>query len=115
MSRIVWTGALLFVFAASTPAGSTTKPASLRVEAFQPLTVHGQSFKPLERVLVRLDAGSSWSRSAVATRFGSFRVRFRVSIPDCTGFALRAFGSRGSHARLVHRLHESCLPRAPDT
>jgi hypothetical protein len=113
--RIAWIGALLLlVVAASTSAGSTARPASLRVEAFTPLTVRGQDFKSRERVFVRLDVRRSWMRAAVATRFGSIRVRFLVSIPGCTGFTLHAFGSRGSRARLVHRLHEACTPSPPE-
>jgi hypothetical protein len=93
----------------------TPRP-SLDVVDSRPLVVRGKGFKANERVVVLLfAAGRRWTRATETTDAGSFTARFPVAMPRCRGFTLHAFGSRGSRARHLSRLHAFCTPEAPET
>jgi hypothetical protein len=99
--------------AAGTGSGAPaqTRPL-LGVAATSPLELRGSGFVPQERVQVLLAAGGrQLSRSAVASPAGAFRVVFQVSVGRCGRFTARAFGARGSHARIVQRRRlPDCVP-----
>jgi hypothetical protein len=105
---------MLATLTAAATAASAAPPrtGSLRVLSERPLVVSGSGFAPRERVLLRIALGQVWTRRAVATSRGAFLARFRMSIPRCRGYEVQAFGSRGTRARFVSRLHEDCNPEA---
>jgi hypothetical protein len=94
-----------------TAAGATTAP-SLRVTSANPFRIAGQHFRATEHVRVTLTAkGESTVRRATASPTGSFLVGFgTVAVDRCSGFTVRAVGSRGSEAVLKHLPLPACMP-----
>jgi hypothetical protein len=102
--------------AAGLVGAQVTPRPSLDIVDSRPLVVRGNGFKANERVVVVLFAvGRRWIRATETTDAGSFTARFPVAMPRCRGFTLQAFGSRGSRARRLSRLHTYCEPETPDT
>lgn len=76
--------------------------ASLQTVDLQPLTVRGSGFEPDERVRLLLStAGGQRWRVTNAGASGRFTMGFGISVGSCGRFALQAFGSKGSRARLL--------------
>lgn len=76
-----------------------------------PFVVRGWGFDARERVSIVLNAGDDWqARTMVATDAGVFRAGFTESLGSCERFSVRAWGSRGSRARVVApRYQVGCL------
>jgi hypothetical protein len=97
----------LFVFgavgAASASAQPTaSKPASLQLLDTTPVMVRGSGFEARERVSIVLLGGDDVeSRVRTTTDAGVFRARFAESLGSCERLTVRAWGSRGSRARLL--------------
>jgi hypothetical protein len=68
------------------------------VGSLAPLTVRGVRFKAWERVTVTLDGGTRGSKRVVASRTGTFRAEFGITLRACRTVTIRATGSRGSKA-----------------
>jgi hypothetical protein len=83
----------------------------LAVADTSPFEIRGAGFGPGERVQILLAVnGSQFVRSTVATAEGRFRASFRVTLGPCGRFTLRAFGSKGSRARVLpKRLLPDCV------
>lgn len=87
---------------ASGTARPTDEPA-LGVRDTTPFVVRGTSFKPREKVRVVAQVEGRHVRTVRATATGVFVARFfGVSVQGCTGYIVRATGSKGSHAYLRH-------------
>lgn len=89
------------------PAGSgTATPAAqpaLRVPDTTPFVVRGRSFRPSEKVRVVAQVDGVHVKFVRATATGVFIARFAgVSVRECTGYIVRATGSKGSRAYLRH-------------
>ena len=101
----------LAIVAAGSPAPTrvSLSPA-LRLLSLHPVQVRGIHFRPGERVRTTLSTTVRRVRRARATGAGSFVVSFGdVPISHCSGFTIRAAGSRGSIA--VYKLpRPACLP-----
>ena len=79
------------------------RPA-LQATSLKPVTVEGLRFRANERVSVFVATGGrSESKVVVASDKGTFTARFSVSVGRCGELWIRAFGARGSSARLVPR------------
>ena len=92
--------------AGSADAGGTQAPnPQLTVTDSRTFEVRGTGFEPRERVQVLLSSnGAQRWRSATASANGVFTVEFRgVSRAGCSRFTMRAFGSKGSRARIQPR------------
>ena len=101
--------ALLGITSASAAAGPT-----LRLVSANPFVVSGTSFRPQERVTVRL-AGFRPVQRTVLARGGEFRVDFgHPRAPRCTSRFVVASGSLGSRAVLSFP-RPLCLPVRPPT
>lgn len=99
-------GICLLALAGSAGAGSAAmdqRPA-LAVTETRPFQVRGVGFEPRERVQVLLAVNGSqrWQRT-IASSAGVFTVEFRVSIGACSRFTMKAYGSKGSSARIAPR------------
>jgi hypothetical protein len=88
--------------ASAAPQASAPKIAHLAVLDSSPLVVRGWGFESRERVSILANASGGWQgKSKVATDAGTFRVTFSESLDACGRSSVRAFGSRGSQARLL--------------
>lgn len=95
----------LAVFALLPAASGTARPTAspaLRVPDTTPFVVRGNSFKSRERVRVVAQVQGRHVKTVRATATGVFTVRFPVSVEVCTGYIVRATGSKGSYAYLRH-------------
>jgi hypothetical protein len=102
---------------AASETSSQTRP-QLGVAGKSPLRINGVGFDANERVHVLLALnGRQRSRITVAGANGAFSVAFPVSLGRCTRFAVQAFGSTGSRARVMPtRPAPDCMsPAAGDT
>lgn len=84
--------------------GVAVAAPSLRPLQEAPLVVRGVGFQPLERVTVKAFRrdGEPLVRRIVATRAGTFTVRFAIVLDPCAGTGLvRAIGALGSRTRLL--------------
>lgn len=83
------------------------KLASLQVMDTTPVVVGGWGFEGRERVSVVLNAGTEWeSKVKMTTDAGVFRVKFADSLGSCERLSIRAWGSRGSRARVMTPRHQ---------
>jgi hypothetical protein len=101
----------LAVFALRPGASGTARPTAspvLRVPDTTPFAVRGNRFKSSEQVRVVAQVQGRRVKTVRASAIGVFTVRFPVSIQPCTGYIVRATGSKGSHAYLRHL--PSCAP-----
>jgi hypothetical protein len=88
--------------ASAAPERPAAKRASLYVMEMRPLAVKGSGFKPFERVRVRYSAaGATQTRSKVATRMGTFLVRFATPLVECRNYTLQAIGAKGTRTFLL--------------
>ena len=88
--------------AAQTHVPAKAPKAALHARSLSPVMVEGLRFKANERVSVHVaTGGKSESKVVVASDKGTFTARFSVSVGRCGRFAIRAFGARGSSARLI--------------
>jgi hypothetical protein len=90
------------------PIASAASVPKLRLVGTQPLVVRGESFKPLERVVVTALTPIGPRRIVVrATSGGRLGATFRLPSQPCgTAFAIRAVGALGSRAAVA-------VPSAP--
>jgi hypothetical protein len=95
MRGLLATAALLIVVA---PAAATGKPRLAIVSSVAPnLVVRGVSFRPQERVRVRVVGQKTTTAAVTASVAGAFRVRLAKPPPlACGRLVIRAVGSRGS-------------------
>lgn len=106
MRRIALVIGLCALAAASTAGAAADSAAERRASLFvvdlQPLVVGGAGFADGERVQLMLSWGEGqvW-RVKLASARGSLSARFGVSVGACGRFAVQAFGSRGSRARVL--------------
>lgn len=109
--RLVGVTALAFVafLAAGVEASGSVGP-SLRLTAYQPLTVKGQRFAPRERVRVEVSGSMRATRRIVTTRLGTFTVRFEHVRPSrCDLIRVVAVGGSGSRATVKLLPAPACL------
>ena len=102
--------ALLLVGAAS---GATRKPALKLLSTNDPMIVSGTHFRSKEKVRITVTVktpASTWHRSAVATRAGSFRAVVGLVQTGSCGFDIRAVGSQKSVATLRSPALPTCKP-----
>jgi hypothetical protein len=96
----------LGVFVLLPTAAGTARPSAtpaLRVPDTAPFSVRGLRFKAREQVRVVAQVEGRHVKSVVATATGVFTARFpNVSVQGCSGYIVRATGSKGSHAYLRH-------------
>lgn len=100
------------VLASSLALAAPTAPPRIVVTTTHPVAVYGTHFRPLERVRVVVTTGAgNGSRSVLANRAGSFRVRFgTLEVSACPWYRARAVGNHGSRA--AARLLPEC-PNGP--
>jgi hypothetical protein len=107
-------GLILALAVLLVPVAATASTAPrLRIAVDSPLDLRGSGFKPLERVkITAAGVDEPLVRWVVATRVGTFRVRFAASADWCNGIRdIRAAGRKGSKAEaLVKRLGECAAP-----
>ena len=109
MKSLVVLSLAVFVLlpAASGIARPSATPA-LRVPDTAPFSVRGVRFKAREQVRVVAQVEGRHVKTVRATATGVFTVRFStVSVQGCSGYIVRATGSKGSRAYLRH------LPECP--
>jgi hypothetical protein len=88
----------------------TSAKASLRLVSLSPVTVRGAGFVARERVRVDLTGQVSRRRRPVASRLGSFTVRFDgVTATRCDLIRVVAVGGNGSRAGLKLLPAPACL------
>lgn len=110
--RGVFVSIVLAAAVAVTPAFGVVKRPAVRVVSQKPMfVVSGTGFRPGERVWVSVTSKTASTKTAFATRYGTFRVALKRPISSpCGAFFVRAAGSRGSDAR-VHVWPPECSPR----
>lgn len=91
---------LALTLAAAALVVPTTQAPRLRIAEPSPLIVSGSGFKTLEGVKVTaFGRQGTLVRRVVATRTGTFRVRFAAAADWCDGVReIRATGRKGSKA-----------------
>jgi hypothetical protein len=96
----------LAVFALLPAVSGTARPTAspaLRVPDTTPFVVRGNSFKSRELLRVVAQVVGRHVQTVRATGTGVFMVRFPgISVRGCTGYFVRATGSKGSYAYLRH-------------
>jgi hypothetical protein len=96
--------------AVAAPSVSDQARPALGVADTSPFVIRGRGFEARERVHVLLAVnGRQLTRSTVAARDGTFRVEFQVSLGRCGRYSARAFGSKGSSARIWQRHVPACV------
>lgn len=94
-------------------AGVAQAAPSLRPLEEAPLVVRGAGFQPRELVILKAFRrdGDPLVRRTVASRAGTFTVRFAVALDPCAGTGIvRAIGAKGSRARLLASpLRRACV------
>lgn len=92
------------------------KMASLRVMDTTPVTVRGWGFEARERVSIVLNAGGDMDSAVRMTSdAGVLLVRFDETLGSCERLTVRAWGSRGSRARLLSPRHQvGCMSTTRD-
>jgi hypothetical protein len=102
--------ALLLVGAAS---GAVRKPAIQLASANDPMIIVGTHFRSKEKVRLTVTVktpASTWHRTVVATRRGSFRAVIGLVETGRCGFDVRAVGSHKSVATLKTPPLPACMP-----
>jgi hypothetical protein len=98
VKRIVAFGVLLFVLLPAA-VGAARMPATVDVSTMKPFVVSGTHFKRGEKVRVITMLKGKHVRTVTATRRGVFKARFlRLKATFCSGYTVRALGSKGSRA-----------------
>ena len=98
MTRILALG-LLILALLPTAVGAARMPALIDVSAMKPFVVKGSHFKRGEKVRVVTILRGQHVRVVTATRKGTFSARFlRLKATFCSGYTVRALGSKGSRA-----------------
>jgi hypothetical protein len=102
---------IALVFATSAAAATASVQPRVRLLDRAPATVVGSSFRPAERVVVTLSAGSVVLRKTVyAGARGAFVARWRRALSEtCVSVAITATGSDGSRAT-YKLLPPDCAP-----
>jgi hypothetical protein len=92
--------AVALALTATTTAGAESSvPPSLRIESFDPVSVHGARFAASE--YIRISLNNFYNRRVKASAAGAFTVTFPgVSLDRCDGFIVTAVGSKGSRVTL---------------
>lgn len=102
--------------ASAAPQMPAPKMASLRVMDTTPVTVRGWGFEARERVSILLNAGGDMDSAVRMTSdAGVLLVRFDETLGSCERLTVRAWGSRGSRARLLSPRHQvGCMSTTRD-
>ncbi len=107
-------GLSLFLAAgvASAAPAKQAKRASLKVLDTRPLAVRGTGFKPYERVRVRYSStGAVQVRTRIASKTGTFTIRFELPVTACAVSSVQALGGKGSRALVVPPVSDAdCKP-----
>jgi hypothetical protein len=108
MRRLVAIGGAALVLAG---LGNAATGPSLRLASTNPFVVKGAHFRAPENVVVTLTVNRQQSTRRVRTTTGSFTVNFgTVKLGRCSGFTVRAIGSRGDGATFKRPPLPACLP-----
>jgi len=102
--------AALVALIAVSAAGAAPLRAHLTLVARNPLTVSGSSFRPSERVTLRVTGDVRAVARARASARGTFKVQLNVVLHRCTAAAVQAVGTAGSRAALKLLPVSGCLP-----
>jgi hypothetical protein len=98
VKRIVLFGVVLLALL-PVAAGAARKPPMVRVATMKPFVVSGAHFERGETVRVIAQLHGQHVRTVKATRTGAFSARFlRLKATFCSGYYVRAVGSKGSIA-----------------
>jgi hypothetical protein len=98
VKRIVLVGVLVLALL-PVAAGAARRPASVQVATMKPFVVTGARFERGETVHVIAQLHGKHVRTVRASRKGTFSARFlRLNATFCSGYYVRAVGSRGSLA-----------------
>ena len=99
MRRLAALAAIVAVTGIGAGATAASTKPSLRVVSWSPLAFRGQEFAAREKVRVELWGVARAIRYVIATRTGSFTVRFAdVTTTRCDMVRVVALGSRGNRA-----------------
>jgi hypothetical protein len=94
-------------------ASAAPRPTIKLVSENDPMIVRGTGFRAKERVKVTVTVktpASTWRRTVVATRTGTFRATIGLVQTGRCGFNVRATGARGSVATLKTPPLPACMP-----
>jgi hypothetical protein len=92
---------LTMLTALALPAASVATSPRLATEREPTFLVRGFGFAPRERVRVVVSAKTSGAKWVVTSAKGGFVLRFPlVRFGYCQAYAVRAIGTKGSHAAL---------------
>jgi len=109
-ARHVRSFAALVALIAVTAAGAVPLRPHLTLVVRNPLTVSGSSFRPSERVTLRVTGDVRAVARTRASAAGAFTARLDVALHRCTAAAVQAVGSRGSRTVLKLVPVAGCLP-----
>jgi hypothetical protein len=107
---LVITAALTTALLLGSTAGggeSSGKPA-LKLAKSYPLTVQGMNFRPGENVRLTVSSQLKRTKSVIASRTGTFLVRFQDAYHRCAGMMAIAVGQQGSRATLKLPIRFRC-------
>jgi hypothetical protein len=92
------------------PASAKLHP-SLSMSGTRHAVIHGRAFHAREhvKVLIRTNAGSTFTRRVTATAAGTFSTSVDLPSPPCGDFGVSATGSDGSRAILGGMMHADCI------
>jgi hypothetical protein len=94
-----WIAALGLVVLALAPAVGAGVAPSVRVATTKPFVVNGKHFERGETVRVITQLRGRHVRIVKAGKKGAFTAKFlRLKVTNCSGFYVRAIGSKGSRA-----------------
>lgn len=105
------TAAAVTAALAGSAAGMSATPPRLLIDQTTPVIVRGSHFHAGEHVRVTAYVvGATATRNVIATRRGTFAVRFAgLKATSCGAYGARAVGSRGSRAAFRF-LPPECAP-----
>jgi hypothetical protein len=111
MRRLFLLGVLAAALASRPPPARAKEAPAVHVSETEPFTVRGLHFQSGERVKIAVRAKGTFTASRTAAADGSFSaVLPGVKFDECTGYVVRAEGSRGSRASLKLRPAECGAP-----
>lgn len=91
----------LILACSAVAAGAAGQAAKIRLTGTAPIRVSGLGFAPADRVTVRFSqpGHGSTAKAVVATRSGTFTVRFPArTLDECSGWEITATASSGRRA-----------------
>jgi hypothetical protein len=103
--------AAVLALAAIVPAEVAARPAPhLRIVGHTPLALHGDGFRPTERVTLRVTLGQEAVKRQVTTSAnGSFSTEFKsLRLEGCKALHAEAAGSKGSRVSFTLETTLAC-------